>query len=208
MSILNVFITPELALISVDTDTKLPDGSIKECSKLLLLPHIHAAVGFRGAHLMHAIANAEIMSFFGSFDGLAEAMPQIVTHSLGVARENAGALGINPEDIENFEFALVGFSQKEGRMVGHAFANSPNSPDIEVTHDFPEMAAPSLPPEDLARLGIRRADKAGMRALALDQCRFIRAQARSDFHVGGHLFVTEISRGRIVTEQDCQFPPL
>lgn len=204
MSILNVFITPEVALIGVDTDAMLPDGSINECSKVLFLPHIHTAVGFRGVHLMHAIANAEIMSFYGSFDHLAEVMPQILTHSLGVARENAGA--IKSEDIENFEFALVGFSQKAGRMVGHVFSKSSNSPDIKITHDFPEMAAPSLPPEDLARLEIRRADKAGIRALALDQCRYIRSLGRSDFHVGGHLFITEISRGKIVTEQDCRLP--
>lgn len=205
MSILNVFVTPELALIGVDTEAMLSDGSIKECTKVLFLPHIHAAVGFRGASLVHITTSGVIMFFHGSFDDLAGEMPKIVNHALSVARANAAAANTKPEDLEYFDFVLVGFSHNVGHMVGHTYTKSSDSPEIKVILNSPQVIAPRLPPEDLARLNIR-ADKNGIRALALDQCRYTRSLGRTDFHVGGHLFITEISRGSIVTKEDCSFP--
>ena len=40
MSILNAFVTPELALLGVDTDALTPDGTTYQVCKLITLPQL------------------------------------------------------------------------------------------------------------------------------------------------------------------------
>lgn len=207
MSIVNAFVMRDVALIGVDTESRFPDGSCGEASKVLFLPHLSAAVAFRGVDVAQAVATAQIQSFAGGFDELAEAMPEIVKQSVAVARDKAVHLfGVKAEYAETSNFMLVGFSRAGKRMMGHVFETAPGSPDVEVLHDFPQVMAPFWSQDDITRLNIRT-DKAGMRALALEQCRLARERGPADFAAGGRLFISEIRQGSITTEEVCHFPP-
>lgn len=207
MSIVNAFVMRDVALIGVDTESRFPDGSTGEACKVLFLPHLSAAVAFRGIDVAQAVATAQIQSFVGGFDELAEAMPEIVKQSVAVARDKAKHLfGVKAEYAERSNFVLVGFSSAGKRMMGHAFVTAPGSPSVEVNHDFPQVISPFWSQDDITRLNIRT-DKAGMRALALEQCRLARERGPLDFPAGGRLFVSEIRQGSIITEEVCRFPP-
>lgn len=207
MSIVNAFVMRDVALIGVDTESRFPDGSTAESCKVLFLPHLSAAVAFRGIDVAHAVATVQILSFAGGFDELAGAMPEIVKQSVAVARDKAEHLfGVKAEYAEASNFVLVGFSHAGKRMMGHSFVTAPGSPDVEVTQDFPQVISPFWSQDDITRLNIRT-DKAGMRALALEQCRLARERGPSDFPAGGRLFISEIRQGSITTEEVCRFPP-
>jgi len=206
MSIVNAFVMRDVALIGVDTESRFPDGSCAEASKVLFLPHLSAAVAFRGVDFTQAVATAQTQSFVGGFDELAEAMPEIVKQSVAVARDKALQFGVKVEYAETANVVLVGFSRAGKRMMGHVFATAPGSPDVEVNHDFPQSISPFWSQDDITRLNIRT-DKAGMQALALDQCRLARERGPADFAAGGRLFISEIRQGSITTEEVCHFPP-
>lgn len=206
MTIMNAFVTRDVALIGVDTEARFPDGSSGEVSKVLYLPHLSAVMVFRGADVARAVAIAQIHPFVGGFDELAEAMPEIVKQSVAVSRDKALQFGVKVEDAETCNFVLVGFSQTDQRMMGHCFVTAPGSPTVEVTRDFPHVFAPFWSWDDITRLNIQF-DKAGMQALALEQCRLARERGPSDFPAGGRLFISEIRQGSITIEEVCDFPP-
>lgn len=206
MSIVNAFVTRDVALIGVDTESRFPDGRYGEACKVLYLPHLSSAVAFRGVDITFGVATAQIQSFVGGFDELAEAMPEFVKQSVAVARDKALQFGGKVEDAEICNFVLVGFSQAGKRMMGHSFITAAGSPAVEVTHDIPNAISPFWSQDDITRLNIQT-DKAGMRALALEQCRLARERGPSDFPAGGRLFISEIRKGSITIEEVCDFPP-
>lgn len=201
MSILNAFVTPDLALLGFDTEGTLPDGSRVEACKALFLPHLNAAVGFRGAADLFAIAAPSLIAYTGSFDRLSGFVPEVIRGSLAVLRSNPAAL--YPD--EPFNFVLVGFSPSLGRMTLVVFEPDPATGDIRETRDAPQAIGPGFGAEAIASLGIR-ADRDGMRALALDQCRRVR-ETDQRWPAGGRLFFAEIRVGSTVIEEILQFPP-
>ncbi len=72
MSILNIFMSPDVAFIGTDTDGVLADGSVVEGCKSITLPHLSAFVGFRGYSVTLMSLAAQIVGFMGNFDDLAD----------------------------------------------------------------------------------------------------------------------------------------
>ena len=206
MSIVDIFITADVALIGVDTDAALPDGSHGEGCKVIFLPHISAVVAFRGAAIALACAAPSLLSFSGGFDELADVMGAIMKGSMGVAIKHMDAAGMDRPDSEPANFFLVGYSLTAGRMVGHAYQSKPGTSDIDEIRDFPQIYAPFFGADEIRALNIS-ADKAGMKALALDQYRLVRERAPAGSPAGGRLFITEVRKDRISTEMACHFPP-
>jgi hypothetical protein len=201
VSILNAFVTPDLALIGVDTEAMLSDGATQQVCKLVIAPHLGAAVGFRGIDVLQATMSPAIIGFKGTFDALAEAMPGNLALAERYCREQFGATG----DALKFNVVLVGYSESAGRMVAHAFDKSSEADDIKVSHDFPQYFAPAVPSDELRALGIV-ADKQGMEILARHQCQMIRNEAPT-FPAGGRFFIAEVRRRSIHIEQALEFSP-
>ena len=82
MSILNVFVTPDCALMGVDTDATMPDGTTYQVSKMVVVPHLSTVVGFRGLDLMQMAACPVIVGFKGKFDALVDSMSEIIRASV------------------------------------------------------------------------------------------------------------------------------
>lgn len=203
MSIVNVFMSAESALIGVDTEGTLPDGSHVEGCKMIFLPHLSAVVAFRGLDAVLACASPSIICYTGKFDDLAAVMKEIVLGAVRMATEHIGADRRNQACAANF--VLVGYSPMAGRMVGHAYVKNPDSPAIDELRDFPQLYGPFFGVEEIEKLKIR-ADRAGMVALAMDQCRMVRERGPSDMPAGGRFLITEVRNGSISTEHVCNFP--
>ncbi len=200
MSILDAFVMPDHVLVGFDTEGTLPDGSRIEGCKAICIPHISAAVAFRGPAALLAVASPSIVGFAGDFDDLAESLPEIIRGSIRLANENRYLAA----DTEPFNFVLVGFSPALGRMAGHAFSGGGAESEIREVRDFPQLLAPAVDPERLKALGIV-ADRAGMVAVARLQCETIRAQ-NAAWPGGGRFFVAEIRQNSIVIEDAFSFP--
>lgn len=199
MSIVNAFIRPDVAIVGVDTDGLLPDGTMVSGLKMILLPHMSAAIAFRGMDLTFHCSTVPIYAFHGDFDGLAEQMETIVQQSVMLASQNAHQCGRTPDDAALANFVLVGYSAKAGRMVGHVFMSAPGDQGVQISRDVPQAISPFWGQEDIARLKIV-ADKDGMKALALDQCRLVRERGPKDFPAGGRFLIAEIRKGSISVE--------
>jgi hypothetical protein len=199
MSILNAFVVPEVALLGVDSEAFLPDGTIEAVCKLIALPHISAALGFRGVCGVFWASSPAFVGFMGSFDELAEAVPEIIKASVIYCRQHYQT----SENVLETNFTLVGYSFAAGRMVGHAYVRKAGSDDIEVTRDFPQAIAPYWSREDFP--SSIRADKPGMIAIAQHQCRLARERGPADFPAGDRFFIAEVRRHSILIEQAFEF---
>lgn len=201
MSILNAFVTPDLALIGVDTEAMLPDGTTQQVCKLVTVPHLGVAAGFRGLDYLQMFATPAIVCFKGSFDALAETMPSMLAEAERFCRDQFGASG----DTLAFDVVLVGYSEGAGQMVAHAFCRRPDCEEIKAYHDFPQFFGPDVDADQLRSLRIV-ADKPGMEILARHQCQLIRDQ-EPGMPAGGRYFIAEVRRHSIHIEQVLEFPP-
>jgi len=196
MSIFNAFVAPDHVLIGFDTDATQPDGSYTERCKTIFLPHLGAVIGFRGIDFLFANAAPALLCFSGSFDDLCEHLPAIIGAAMTASQKDARAVGANPD--EAFDFCVVGFSPRLGRMTSHTLSGSGES------HDSPQIIAPGFGEDWIRGLGVY-ADRAGMIALALDQCRLVR-QRDPGLPAGGRLFIAEMRQGSITVDEVCRFP--
>lgn len=205
MSIVNAFVHRDHVLLAVDTHARLPDGSSDDRLKMLLLPHIDSAVAFRGMDVALMAGAAHVTRFSGGFDELANDMPEIVANAVMVAGQHAPAAGRTVSDAGLANFVLTGYSRREQRMMVHVFETSPGSTEVKVSRDVPDVISPFWTREDLVRLNLTP-DKAGMRALAIDQCRVVRERGPADFPAGGQLLIAEIRQGSVTVERALQLP--
>ena len=187
MSIVNVFVRPDVALVGVDTEWLMPDGSYVDGCKMLLLPHIDAVVAFRGLSTSLAGASAWIVHFSGDFDELSEKMESFIKESRGYAKDDSEG-----------NFFLVGYSPRLGRMVAHAYEVKEGSSDVSHLADFPSMFAPAFGADVMAEWKVKF-DKESMFRVANDQCRLVREQNEA-WPAGGRFYITEIRKDSMSTE--------
>lgn len=200
MSIINAFIGPDVAVVGVDTDAIGDDGKHFECSKLYALNHVNAVVGFRGYMTTIAFSMPSLVSFSGSFDHLADKMPEIIkaaqkTSELSYAVANQAP----PGDIDGTQVVLVGYSQKHGRMIGHFYEILPGSRQLSHQVSTTNILAPGL-----AEIPEIEADRKGMETLAKAQYDWIR-QTQPGKSAGGRFFIAEVTKGRIDIQEAFAF---
>ncbi|WP_305073470.1 hypothetical protein [Propionivibrio sp.] len=199
MSLVDVFVTPGGALVGVDTHARTLDGELIEVAKIVCLPHISTVFAFRGLSDVFFLANYFFLSHRSGFDELAEGMGDIIRKTMESHKTNAG----NHAD-ENANFIVVGYSNKYGRMAGHAFEQAAGSSEIMEKRDFPQLLAPAWGnPDDFRRLNVR-ANRAGMIAVAKEQCRLVKERGPAEATAGGRLIIAEVKKGSILMEQACR----
>ncbi|MDH0095417.1 hypothetical protein N7333_02340 [Pseudomonas sp. GD04158] len=179
MSILNVFIAPDRALIGVDTEAMLPDGTTHQVCKLVTVPHLGLGAGFRGVDMLFATVCPAIIAFKGAFDELAQAMPGNIAVAEAFCREQ---FGFTNEDLA-FNLVIAGYSESERKMVGHAYFRWPDGTSVKHEYGFPQFMGPEVTQDQLARLDIE-----------------------PDQAAGGRFFIAEARRNSIRIEQAFKFP--
>lgn len=201
MSILNAFIETELGLVGVDTEAVRPDGTIAEASKMVVLHHISAVIGFRGTDYLLATAGPGLVGFNGSLEQLVEMLPDHLRKCADYCREHYQA----KEENLGLDLALVGYSEAEGQVVGYLLRREIGSEDIHAERIHTRYRSPfQLPWKPL--LDEFPADRPGMIATAQHQSRLSR-EFMPEVAAGGRFFIAEVRRNSISIEQAFEFPP-
>lgn len=200
MSILNVFVTPEVGLVGVDTESTRPDGLIQEFGKMITAPAAGAVVACRGTDYVLMAASPSIVCFAGSLEEMVEGLPGLLKRAVDYCREHFQA----PEENLALELALVGYSQAEGGVVGHLFRRAIGSEEIQVDRIHTRFRSPHQPAWEPLLEGIP-ADRRGMIALARHQSRLSR-ELIPEAAAGGRFYIAEVRQDSITIDKAFDFP--
>jgi hypothetical protein len=189
VSILNVWVERQRALVCVDTQGVGNDGTRGDVTKLAVLPHINAVLACRG-HLAF-LSTCWMMMAMSSrgFDELVEAMSTILPLAFQNVVQTAGALGVDPATLDRQTLVFVGWSPRAQRMIGREWMQETAAQGFVADDIDPHHIAPwheSMPNEDP-----NNAER--MQRLAAAQVRSIRENAPHEA-AGGRLIVAELTR--------------
>jgi len=189
MSLLNVWVSPERALISVDTDGLTSDGEHVEMSKLLVLAHANTVLGFRGdRRFMHDLfATYYLAAAAVDFDAIVAALPEMLASVILAFR----APGIAPQP---YQFAIVGWSAAEGRVCGRWYTGNTG----EDGYDVDELGARVAPwhGAEAARLPD---SEDSIRWLSERQAPWLREEGAAG---GGRLLIAQVTRCEIIVRDE------
>ena len=191
MSILNVSIDRDRALVAVDTLCQTGQGP-RETLKLYPLPHIGAVIAGRGQLAFLLQIHLEVILHCATFDDLVErtieALPPLFARLR--AQPNAAAFGMGDgSDVQ--ELVLVGWSPQAQAMQGWRWSQS--DPRLGFTREeiAPWLVSPALEPVgDLSTA-------TGMLHLARRQVTRWRPSAPGGA-LGGRLLLAELRRGALM----------
>src|SRR5688500_8416196 len=95
MTIVNICLTPERALVATDTLNMAPDGTRTETNKLFPMVAANAVIATCGVSLFAKCLNYSIHSHGGSLDKLVAIMPEALTESWKLTDKLARARAID-----------------------------------------------------------------------------------------------------------------
>lgn len=110
MSILNVWLDVDTALVGVDTDGIAPGGEHLSTAKMIPMVNANCILACRGNALLLALVFITLNSRADTFDGLAAILPDVVRKSF-----NDSGLSKIKNDLGH-EILLIGHSASAGRM--------------------------------------------------------------------------------------------
>lgn len=181
MSLLNVWVSPERALVAVDTDGVTSEGEHVEMSKLLVLAHANTVFGFRGdRRFMHDLfATYYLAAAAVDFDAIVAALPEMLASVILAFR----APSIAPQP---YQFAVVGWSPAEGRVCGRWYTGNTG----EDGYDVDGLGARVAPWHGTEAARVPDSEDS-IRWLAERQVRWLREEGTAG---GGNLLIAEVAK--------------
>lgn len=192
MTILNVWVERERALMAVDTEIVMPWGQRHQCAKMIPLIHLNAMIAARGhlvffAYLFKAL-HCEALS---DFDALLDRMPRMLPLADEDARKAVRQLGVTDTGfLDNQTIVACGWSAKAGRMFAREWSQDDLARGFISEHVEPFFVSPWDPSIDHIP---DPTTHAAMAVLAQAQCKLMREKA-PDAAAGGKLIVAEINQ--------------
>jgi hypothetical protein len=209
VTILNVFVERERALMAVDTIGQRADGSRAMVAKMLLLPHANAAVACRGHMSFIAGVWATLLQTPGDFDALAEILPVTCesVHELFklYLAESKEVLDARFGNGDEQYIVIVGWSSRHNEM--RAFELRRNGGDGRFVSRAIKSVYIAPWTSDLAASHPRPATGDLMEALFLAQQSLYEREA-PHATPGGALIVAEIRLGSTKTWMQCNIDRL
>jgi hypothetical protein len=180
VSLLNVWILPESALIGVDTAA--PGAQV---SKLFPLIHANAVIAARGDTIILTTVAGMSNGPCGDYDALCESMPMIMPAALAMAAEH--------HQLGRQEICVVGWSAHHGRICGMSYCMARPHDALEAEAIDPHYITPwdstfSKLPDPV--------NSEGMFRLALAQVAYVREKA-PEAPIGGQLILTKVKKNSI-----------
>lgn len=203
MSILNIRLRGDYALIAVDTGAVMPDGSLLELSKLAPLIHIPAVIGYRGTSpFMPLVFMRCVMKAGRDLENLLDDVPTILPAAFEqlLAWEAQGLPQHSDAPIDKQMIALVGWSRKQEKMIGRIWEQADRAAgfiatDITTVHIGPWHQSIAHLDEPFVA--------ADMERLARAQVQLMRDKTPA-LVTGGRLFVASLDRkGTISIRPQC-----
>lgn len=195
MSILNVYIEHDRALVAVDTQTLAPDGDRRDMSKLLMLPHAGTAIASRGEiGFFGWVFNAAFASGAAGYDELCGKMPEILAQTEQQYRQFARTQGV--ETFTGYKIALVGWSDAIGRMLGVCYQKWPDWEAMRAAPISPWILSPNAGWEQTPTLpdDLEQASRDQVAVLRKFPC----------VAAGGRLLVAELTRHAATVQNVCE----
>lgn len=181
MSLLNAWVSPERALIAVDTDGITPGGPHFGMSKLLPLVHAQTIFAGRGDRRFlwdlfsrYHLANADV-----DYDVIVDSLPQLLASVIAGLRQD-GHIPFG------YQFAIVGWSPAQQRVCGRWYVGRTD----EDGYDVDELGARVAPWQDTETARVPDS-KENIRWLTERQATWLRAEATAG---GGRLLVAEVAQ--------------
>lgn len=191
MSLVNVWVTPQKAMVVVDTEAQSQEGEYFETSKMLTLPHANVVVAGRGHNaffnvlfsLLHMDKGATFDDLEGSFDGsLAQTTAYLKTIEAQFIRS-----------IYEQEIALVGYSHSRRGM--HCVAYQSKDESGFAAHDIDDAY---LSPWDPTTWGLPMPVTTAEHARVASTEQLAKAKAlHPDAPLGGRLLLAEVTRDEL-----------
>ena len=206
MSLLNVYLERDRALVSVDTLSSriacqlAPAGGIADALKLFgggihapkfaHIAHINAVIAHRGDFLVsNIVLSALHMAMCQSFDAAVEAMPQLLADAYAQAMAlRKQHLGI--EDAQGTEVVMVGWLPALNRMEGVRWVRWPHDKGFNASRLGKVLMLPDAEWEQTPEAP-DTAER--MEAIARDQVAYVRAR-HPGYNCGGRLLLAELTR--------------
>ena len=202
MSILNAWIDRDTALVSCDTEVKLPGGAVSEISKMAVLVSMNAVIGYRGHMLFLGPLVGSCHAAFGDFDELLKTLPELLKSCFNLAAAEAVRRGVTDMDsdlagFDHEEVVVVGWSPSHGRMIGRQYVQRDRGTGFVSSAIDPHYCTPWIGRDDgsLGDLPEPKTPEA-MTQLAKAQVRF----ARQNFpkaSAGGRLILASVDRNSV-----------
>lgn len=202
MSVLNVWLGADRALLSVDSAAlDLVSGQRSHSEKILVLPNAGCAVGCMGRQLAFGVLAANVIAKgYTSFDGLADDIAVLMARAAD--RLPAMATGPVPNVlVEGYRLAVVGWSEAHCRMAARIVVRDDRQGPTEVI-DLDGDGADWLSIWNAAELG-----EAPEPSSAVVMTRIVAAQQRlvdgagALGLVGGNAVVAEVTRHTVLTSR-------
>lgn len=200
MSLLNVWLDNERALVGVDTDALAPGGVRVRVNKIMLLPTLNAVLAGRGAASLLGCVYVQLMALpqAADFDFIAAALPELVEKAFDQIR---GPL--RNEDPATYraahEIVLVGWSPKLGRMRAIEVVRPAGGSAFTVEETEKHYIAPW---DEKIKSAPDPTDIHSMAELAVAQVALIRG-AYPNAAAGGQLIVAELREVSMVLRTVC-----
>lgn len=200
MSLVNVWISPDRALVGVDTEGVTLDGTHNEVSKMIPLVHANLVLATRG-HM--GFLNALFGTSYavgGDFDAIVEKMPMILSYAFNHLMSQASSAGVADQgNFDRQDAFIVGWSRKHCRMLGMSYSQE-TAKDGFTGREIDSWCV--SPWEDPGVMPPIPNTPEVLKEVARTQASFA-SDPRSEAAVGGRLLVAEITRDGIIITSRC-----
>ena len=191
MSLLNVWVGKNRALVSVDTDGIMPNGEHHDFSKLITLPHAGAVFAGRGDRVF--LESLFQYYYFGTgtfgFDEIVEHLPRAIGKVLEYQQSLPGF-----SDSGDYQIVIAGWSEKTKRMAGYFAHGLFRVGEAPVVEKLGQRVMPGDPWSDRPQDVPLPNEETNHLILAAVQAKWLREQGTAG---GGRLILADLQRNQI-----------
>jgi hypothetical protein len=202
MSICNVWLVEDRAVVAVDAMTGFEGGAGLETSKLCVIPHLHLVVTGRGLNgVKHLLADRLRLELVQTFD---QAVTAACRYLPSIAAEFAAREPTKPKpefSIEGpQEVVLVGWSPRMSRMVAVLFSSNGTEKGFasrEIKHGISSATCEPIPDG--------RTFNSLERLVELTRAQVAFGPEQTDIRMfGGRLLVAEVTKTSVTCCSVCE----
>lgn len=198
MSIVNVWTSPERALVGVDTEIRnVQSGQLSHASKLFVLPHARLVVAGRGLHVFPVSVFAMLAQDPGvnDFDTACDAMAGTLKNAFDMMTAMLEHRRITVEAADSQQIIVAGWSRSQDGALASLWEQRTREDGFHET----EIADPGYlcPWEGSQGKPIEPADAQAMVRLMRDQVDHVRTVCPPGSPIGGRLVLAEITRNAV-----------
>ena len=206
MSILNVWISPERALIASDSEAAAVDGPGARVSKFFTIPHLDVVIGHRGCaqYFCFMASVLQMLSLARDIETILDTLPAYLSPMIEQTKlamtTHYGWKKIDTDLVDGESLVVVGWSHKQGRMVAREFTQMTLAEGFVVRDIDPCYISPY---DESINQGEYPENATSMEKLVRAQVRLIKDK-EPKAAAGGNLMLCQLRRGSVQIVRGCE----